>query len=81
MSDIPAFPYALLYGERSVCSVANNTREDGRAFLAEAARVGVRTHVESFPFEKLPEALEALERGVRGAAVVRVAPPQASATV
>jgi propanol-preferring alcohol dehydrogenase len=75
MSDIPTFPYALLYGERSVCSVANNTREDGRAFLAEAARVGVRTQVELFPFEALQEALEALERGVRGAAVVRVNPP------
>jgi propanol-preferring alcohol dehydrogenase len=74
MSDIPALPYALLYGERRLCSVANNTREDGRAFLAEAARVGVRTHVALFPFEALEEALEVLERGVRGAAVLRVAP-------
>jgi alcohol dehydrogenase, propanol-preferring len=74
MSDIPAFPYALIYGERSVCSVANNTREDGRAFLAEAARVGVRTQVEVFAFEALNEALIALEHGVRGAAVVQVTP-------
>lgn len=72
MSDVPSFPYALLYGERSVCSVANNTRADGRAFLAEAARVGVRTHVTVYPFEALREALVALERGVPGAAVVRM---------
>ncbi len=73
MSDIPSLPYALLYGERKIASVANNTREDGRAFLAEAAQVGVRTHVELFPFEAVNEALIALEAGVRGAAVVRVA--------
>jgi propanol-preferring alcohol dehydrogenase len=72
MSDIPAFPYASIYGERSIVSVANNTRADGRAFLAEAARVGVRTQVELFPFGALTEALGALERGVRGAAVVRM---------
>lgn len=72
MSDIPAFPYALLYGERSVCSVANNTREDGRAFLAEAARIGVRTHAELFSFDALPEGLAALKRGVRGAVVVQI---------
>src|SRR5215207_2248149 len=61
MSDIPAFPYRLLYGERVVRSVANNTREDGREFLAEAARVPVRTHVETFPFEQANEALSALK--------------------
>jgi propanol-preferring alcohol dehydrogenase len=72
MSDIPAFPYASIYGERSILSVANNTRADGQAFLAEAARVGVRTQVELFPFGALTEALGALERGVRGAAVVRM---------
>lgn len=73
MSDIPSFPYKLIYGERSVVSVANNTREDGREFLAEAAACDVRMHVELFPFEAVNEALSALERGVRGAAVVRVA--------
>lgn len=73
MSDIPALPYSLLYGERAVCSVANNTREDGLAFLDEAARVGVRTHVEHFPFEAANEALIALKgRGVRGSAVLDV---------
>jgi propanol-preferring alcohol dehydrogenase len=72
MSEIPALPYSLLYGERVVRSVANNTRADGRAFLAEAARVGVRTHVQVFPFEALPAALAALQAGVRGAAVVRM---------
>lgn len=74
MSDIPSFPYALLYGERIVRSVANNTRADGREFLAEAAQVGVRTHVEHFPFEAANDALFALkERGIRGAAVLDVA--------
>jgi propanol-preferring alcohol dehydrogenase len=73
MSEIPALPYSLLYGERVLRSVANNTRADGRAFLAEAARIGVRTQVQVFPFEALPAALAALQAGVRGAAVVRVA--------
>jgi propanol-preferring alcohol dehydrogenase len=80
MSDIPQMPYALLYGERTVRSVANNTREDGRAFLEEAARVHVRTHVEHFPFECANDALIALKgRGIRGAAIldVRVSPAAA----
>ena len=73
MSELPAMPYSLLYGERSVRSVTNNTREDGRAFLAEAARIGVHTHVEHFPFEAANDALFALkERGVRGAAMIDV---------
>jgi propanol-preferring alcohol dehydrogenase len=73
MSDVPSMPYALLYGERVVRSVANNTREDGRAFLEEAARVGVRTHVERYAFEDVNEALISLkERGIRGAAVVEI---------
>lgn len=80
MSDIPAFPYALLYGERSVCSVTNNTREDGRAFLAEAARIGLQTRSETFSFDALPEGLAALARGVRGAVVVRVDPGEARKT-
>ena len=57
-------------------SVANNTREDGRDFLEEAARVGVRTRVETFAFERAPDALIALKRdGIRGAAVI-LAPDQ-----
>ena len=78
MSDIPAFRYQLIYGERVVRSVANNTREDGREFLAEAARVPVRTHVETFPLEAAGDALIALKHdAVRGAAVL-VADPGVS---
>jgi propanol-preferring alcohol dehydrogenase len=73
MSDVPSFPYELLYGERSVCSVANNTRADARAFLAEAARIPVRTHVQEFPFTQADHALRALAHdGIRGAGVVRI---------
>jgi propanol-preferring alcohol dehydrogenase len=71
MSPIPSFEYALLYGERVVRSVANNTREDGREFLAEAARVPVRTHVETFPLEHANDALVALKHdAIRGAGVL-----------
>ncbi|HYH87397.1 MAG TPA: zinc-dependent alcohol dehydrogenase family protein [Pyrinomonadaceae bacterium] len=73
MSDIPSLPYALIYGERVVRSVANNTREDGRAFLEEAALSGVRTHVQTFPLEEANEALFALKHdAVRGACVLLV---------
>jgi propanol-preferring alcohol dehydrogenase len=73
MSDIPSFPYQLIYGERVVRSVANNTRADGREFLAEAARVPVRTHVETFTLGRANEALVALKHdAVRGAAVLLV---------
>jgi alcohol dehydrogenase, propanol-preferring len=74
MSDVPAMPYRLLYRERVLRSVANNTRGDARAFLAEAARVGVRTHTELFPLDAANEALDALKHdAIRGAAVLRVA--------
>ena len=73
MSPIPEFEYALIYGERSVRSVANNTRADGEEFLSEAARVPVRTHVQTFAFEELNEALIALKTdAIRGAGVVVV---------
>jgi propanol-preferring alcohol dehydrogenase len=49
MSDLPAFPYALLWGERIMRSVANVTRCDGEAFLSMVPRIPVRTHVEPFP--------------------------------
>src|SRR5262249_24152911 len=52
MSPVPALEYGLLYQERVVRSVTNNTREDGREFLAEAARVGVRTEVRTFVLEE-----------------------------
>lgn len=71
MSDIPALPYKLLYGERVVRTVANNTRADGVAFLAEAVALPVKTHTEVFPFAQANEALAALKHdGVRGAAVL-----------
>ena len=71
MSDIPAFPYRILWGERSICSVANLTRADGEAFLALAPRVPVRTTVEPFPLGQANEALERLRAGrLRGAAVL-----------
>jgi propanol-preferring alcohol dehydrogenase len=68
MSDIPSFPYELLWGERVLRSVANLTRRDGQEFLALAPQVPVRTHVEAFPLEQANEALDKLRRGdVRGA--------------
>jgi alcohol dehydrogenase, propanol-preferring len=71
MSDIPSFPYELLWGERVVRSVANLTRRDGEEFLALAPRVPVRTHVETFPLAQANEALDKLRRGdVRGALVL-----------
>jgi alcohol dehydrogenase, propanol-preferring len=71
MSDIPSFPYELLWGERVVRSVANLTRRDGEEFLALAPRVPVRTEVEPFPLERANEALDRLRAGgVRGAAVL-----------
>jgi propanol-preferring alcohol dehydrogenase len=71
MSDIPAFPYHLLWGERVVRSVANLTRRDGEEFLALAPQVPVRTAVERFPLTEANEALTALRTGrIRGAAVL-----------
>jgi propanol-preferring alcohol dehydrogenase len=71
MSDIPSFPYELLWGERSVRSVANLTRADGEEFLALAPQVPVRTEIEVFGLEQANEALAALRGGaIRGAAVL-----------
>jgi propanol-preferring alcohol dehydrogenase len=71
MSDIPSFPYSLLWGERTVVSVANLTRRDGEELLPLAAAVGVRTEVEPFPLERANEALDRLRAGrIRGAAVL-----------
>ncbi len=75
MSDIPSFPYEILWGERSVRSVANLTRQDGLDFLALAPEVPVRTEVMPFPLEEANEALEAVRGGrVRGAAVLIIEP-------
>ncbi|HVP75937.1 MAG TPA: zinc-dependent alcohol dehydrogenase family protein [Gaiellaceae bacterium] len=72
MSDIPSFPYELLWGERVVRSVANLTRRDGEEFLALAPQVPVHTEVEVFPLEQANEALGRLRRGeIRGAAVLQ----------
>lgn len=73
MSEIPSFPYELLWGERSVRSVANLTRRDGLEFLALAPKVPVRTEAVPFALEEANEALSALRGGrVRGAAVLVV---------
>jgi len=75
MSDIPSFPYEILWGERSVRSVANLTRRDGLDFLALAPEIPVRTEVTPFPLREANEALAALRGGkVRGAAVLVVDP-------
>ena len=71
MSDIPSFPYSLLWGERVLRSVANLTRQDGEEFLALAPRVPVRTHVTTFPLDAANEALRRLRDGaLSGAAVL-----------
>ncbi|HEX2107992.1 MAG TPA: zinc-dependent alcohol dehydrogenase family protein [Rubrobacteraceae bacterium] len=71
MSDIPSFPYEVLWGERIVRSVANLTRRDGEEFLALAAEVPVRTRVAPFPLVQANEALDSLREGrLSGAAVV-----------
>jgi alcohol dehydrogenase, propanol-preferring len=71
MSDIPAFPYRLLWQERTVRSVANLTRADGREFLALAADIPISTHVRPYPLAHANEALRDLREGrVSGAAVI-----------
>ena len=73
MSDIPAFPYALLWGERSILSVANLTREDGHEFFRVAAEAGLRTAVQAYRLAQANEALADLRAGaVHGAAVLVV---------
>jgi alcohol dehydrogenase, propanol-preferring len=76
MSDIPTFPYDILWGERSLRSVANLTRQDGLAFLELAPKIPVRTEVMPFPLEQANEALKTLREGrIRGAAVLIIDPP------
>lgn len=75
MSDIPSFPYADLWGERSLGSVANLTRRDGEEFVALAPEVPVETEVSVYPLEEANRALDDLRAGAfRGAAVLSVAP-------
>ncbi|MNU00977.1 hypothetical protein D3C72_2442350 [compost metagenome] len=63
MSDIPAFPYRLLWGERAVSSVANLTREDGREFLGKAAAWDLRTDIRTYRLEDANRALDDLREG------------------
>jgi alcohol dehydrogenase, propanol-preferring len=78
MSEIPQFRYELLWGERSVSSVANLTRADGEEFLDLAARIGLKPTVETFPLGQANLALERLRRGaLQGAAVLVAAPGDA----
>ena len=71
MSDIPSFPYADLWGERAILSVANLTRADGAEFLEAAAELGVKTQTTAFPLARANEALDLLRAGeIEGAAVL-----------
>jgi propanol-preferring alcohol dehydrogenase len=78
MSDIPSFPYAELWGERVLGSVANLTRRDGEEFMALAPQIPIRTEVEVRPLEEANEALDSIRDGsLKGAVVLRVAGSQA----
>jgi len=71
MSEIAAFPYELLWNERTICSVANLTRRDGEEFLAIAPKVPVRTTIQTFPLTAANEAVNRLRQGkLPGAAVL-----------
>ena len=73
MSPIPSFSYDLLYQERVICSVANNTRKDGEDFLRVAAEIPVQMHAQIFPLSEANRALNALKNdAIEGAAVLRV---------
>ena len=75
MSDIPSFPYVDLWGERTICSVANLTRRDAEEFLEIAPRVPVRSQTETFPLEEANTALDKLRSGkLNGAAVLAIDP-------
>lgn len=74
MSDIPSFPYALLWEERRLVSVANLTRQDGRDYLARAARAGVRPTVTTYPLSRANQALDDLRRGAFVGAGVLIPP-------
>jgi propanol-preferring alcohol dehydrogenase len=76
MSDIPQFPYRLLWGERAVCSVANLTRKDAELFMSIAPKVPVRARIETFSLNDANEVLHRMRQGrLRGAAVLRIADP------
>lgn len=71
MSDIPSFPYSLLWGERQLASVANLTRQDGQEFLACAEKCGVKTYTTTYKLADANQALDDLRAGrLDGAAVL-----------
>ncbi|HVA92143.1 MAG TPA: hypothetical protein VNL71_20145, partial [Chloroflexota bacterium] len=71
MSDIPSFPYEILWEERGIRSVANLTRQDGEEFLALAARVPIQTAITTFPLAEANTALDRVRRGpLDGSAVI-----------
>jgi propanol-preferring alcohol dehydrogenase len=73
MSNIPPLDYNLLYQERVVRSVANNTRQDGHDFLSIAAEIPIQTAIEVFPLREANRALNSLKNdAIRGAAVVKI---------
>jgi len=73
MSDIPSFPYRLLWEERVIRSVANLTRQDGEELLTVAPKVPVKTEIQLFPLNQANEALEDLRNGkIEGAGVLKI---------
>ena len=73
MSDIPSFPYDILWGERTLCSVANLTRKDGEEFLALAPTIPIKTDVHTYLLEDVNQALDDLRHGrFTGASVITV---------
>ena len=73
MSDIPSFPYALLWGERSISSVANLTRQDGIDFMQLIKKFHIEVTVTSFSLENVNQALAAIRNGIlKGSAVLKI---------
>lgn len=73
MSDIPSFPYEILWGERTLCSIANLTRKDGEEFLALAPTIPIKTEIHTYPLIEVNKALDDLRNGrFRGAAIVMI---------
>jgi propanol-preferring alcohol dehydrogenase len=79
MSDLPSFPYHLLWREKVIRSVANLTRQDGRELLEMAARIPLRADAVAYPLARVADAIADLRAGrVRGAAVIAVADAKAA---
>lgn len=80
MSDIPSFPYALLWGERSLRSVANLTRQDAAEYLALASRLPVHAHFRCWPLDEANAAVQSVRHGIAGCAVLILHRPVAAST-